>query len=203
MLGALILLVLNLIVVRLAGQGTRALGLDRPGRRSAEFSAGLLVAGSFAAVQMLVLARLAGFEWDLNPAYGASEMIRGLRWNVASVLFEELIFRGALLLLAIRWVGPVRATLLSAGCFGVYHWFSYGLLGDIVSMAFVFGFTGAFGVMLAWAFVWSRSIFLPIGLHLGWNLITNEVFSNGRWESGCWCRRRQMPCSSGGSNRFS
>jgi membrane protease YdiL (CAAX protease family) len=184
-LGAFILLILNVLVLRWAGFGAKALGMDRPPRRAVEFFAGLLVAAGFAAIQLLVLARLAGFEWQPNPDYGGSEWLAGLRWNVASVLFEELIFRGALLWLAIRWLGAMRATLLSAACFGVYHWFSYGLFGDPIGMAFVFVYTGAVGVMLAWAYAWSGSIVLPIALHLGWNLVQYEVFSNGplgeRW----------------------
>ena len=185
MLGALILLIINLLVLGWAGQGPKALGLDRPGRRAVEIAAGLLVAGAFAALQMLVLARLAGFEWIPNPDYSLPALYEGLRWNLSSVLFEELIFRGALLWLAIRWLRPVRATLLSAACFGAYHWFSYGKLGDPVAMAYVFVFTGAFGAMLAWAFAWSRGVGLPIALHLGWNVVSNEAFSNGplgeRW----------------------
>ncbi|MBY6204889.1 CPBP family intramembrane glutamic endopeptidase [Halomonas denitrificans] len=185
MLGALILLLLNLLVLRLAGAGPRALGIDAPVRRLLEFTAGVLLAAGFAALQLLVLAGLAGFDWVLRPGYGVSDLLGGLRWNVVSVLFEELIFRGALLWLAIRWLGPVRACLLSAAAFGVYHWFSYGLFGDLVTMAYVFVLTGTFGLMLAAAFAWSRSLVLPIALHLGWNLVNNEVFSKGpmgeRW----------------------
>jgi membrane protease YdiL (CAAX protease family) len=184
-LGALVLLILNLLVLRFFGQGPTALGFDRPARRVVEFSAGLLGAAAFAVIQMMLLAGLAGFEWTPNPAYDLPALLHGLRWNVSSVLFEELIFRAALLWMAIRWLGALRATLLSAACFGVYHWFSFGLLGDPVGMAFIFLLTGVFGAMMAWAYVWSGSIVLPVALHLGWNLTVNEVFSNGplgeRW----------------------
>ncbi len=97
------------------------------------------------------------------------------------------VFRGALLWLAVRWFGTVRAALLSAACFGIYHWFSFGLFGDPTGMVLMFVFTGAVGVMLACACacVWCGSIVLPIALHLGWNLVGHEVFSNGplgeRW----------------------
>lgn len=179
MLGALVLLMLNLVVLRLAGGSARDLGLDRPGRRSLEFIAGWTVAALFVVLQMAVLARLAGFEWTLNAGYGSAALLEGLRWNTTSVLFEELIFRGALLWLAVRWLGPGRGTLLSAAAFGVYHWFSYGLFGALVPMIYVFLLTGTFGLMLARAYVWSGSILLPIALHLGWNLVNNELFSNG------------------------
>jgi membrane protease YdiL (CAAX protease family) len=184
-IGALVLLIFNLLILRWFGQGPAALGFNRPARRALEFAVGLLGAAAFAVMQMILLARLAGFEWIPNPAYGFSSLLEGLRWNVASVLFEELIFRGALLWAAMRWLGVLRGALVSAACFGVYHWFSFGLLGDPVVMAFVFVLTGSFGLMTAWAYAWSGSIVLPIALHLGWNLTVNEVFSNGplgeRW----------------------
>src|SRR6056297_321261 len=92
MLGALVLPILNLLVLRWAGQGPKALGVDRPARCTVEFSPRLLVAGAFAASQVLLLARLAGFEWTPNPAYNLGALLEGLRWNVASVLYEELFF---------------------------------------------------------------------------------------------------------------
>ena len=46
-------------------------------------------------------------------------------------------------------------------------------------MTFVFVFTGAFGLMLAVAFARTKSIALPIGLHLGWNVVSYLGFSAG------------------------
>lgn len=91
------------------------------------------------------------------------------------------------ILLAISWralswsfcnSGTPRV-LLAAAAFGVYHWFSYGIIGNPVMMAFVFVLTGAFGFMLAVAFATTKSIALPIGLHLGWNVVSYVGFSTG------------------------
>ena len=61
--------------------------------------------------------------------------------------------------------------MLGSRSFGIYHGFSYGILGNPVMMAFVMELTGAFGQMLALAYATAKSIALPIGLHLGWNLV--------------------------------
>ena len=106
-------------------------------------------------------------------------LLEGLRWNINSVLFEELIFRGYLLYQAVRFLGPHRGALIGAAAFGVYHWFSFGAFGNPVAMAFIFFFTGAFGWMFSVAFAETRSLAAPVGLHLGWNLVTNFVFSAG------------------------
>ena len=69
--------------------------------------------------------------------------------------------------------------LLSAIAFGIYHWFSYGVLGNIMGMLFVFIGTGLMGYAWALAFSKTKSIILPFGLHLGWNFTYNTIFSNG------------------------
>jgi len=119
------------------------------------------------------------FNWQLNTDYSLYNALESLRWNINSVLFEEFIFRGYLLYKAIQLLGERWGCFLSAIAFGVYHWFSYGVIGSIVPMVYVFLLTGTFGLMLAYAFAKTGSIILPIALHLGWNLVTIQVFSNG------------------------
>lgn len=92
---------------------------------------------------------------------------------------EELIFRGALLYILIQKIGSRKSILISAIAFGIYHWFSYGVLGNVMAMILVFIGTGLMGSALAWAFSKTKSIVLPIGLHFGWNFIDNTLFSNG------------------------
>lgn len=174
-----ILLALSWILLRLEGKGLGVLGVDAPGLRLRQCGAGFLVAGVAVVIQQLGHAAVAEVPWRLNPAADAALLGRSVRWNVNSVLYEELLFRGYLLYQAIRWLGARRGVLLAAAAFGVYHWFSYGIVGNPVMMAFVFVLTGAFGFMLALAFARTRSIALPIGLHLGWNLVSYLGFSTG------------------------
>ena len=174
-----ILLALSWLLLRLEGKGLVVLGLDQPGLRLRQFGAGFLVAGLAVVMQQLGHAAVAEVSWRLNPAADAALLVRSVRWNVNSVLYEELLFRGYLLYQAIRLLGARRAVLLDAAVFGIYHWFSYGIVGNPVMMAFVFLLTGAFGFMLAQAFARTTSIALPIGLHLGWNVVSYVGFSTG------------------------
>jgi hypothetical protein len=179
-----ILLAISWILLRLEGKGLGVLGLDAPVLRIRQCGAGFLVAGIIVVLQQLGHAAVAGVPWQLNPAADAVLFGRSLRWNVNSVLYEELLFRGYLLYQAIRRLGARRGVLLAAVAFGVYHWFSYGIVGNLVMMTFVFILTGAFGFMLALAFAKTRSIALPIGLHLGWNLVSYVGFSTGPLGAG-------------------
>lgn len=99
--------------------------------------------------------------------------------TLKSVLFEELIFRGALLYIAIKKLGIKKGCFLSSVCFGTYHWFSYNAFGNPVQMVIIFLTTTIFGLMLAFAFAKTKSLYLPVGLHFGWNLFNIVVFSNG------------------------
>lgn len=125
-----------------------------------------------------------GVDWQLNPKVDSALVLRGLRLNINSVLYEEFLFRGYLLFQAIRWLGVPRGVLIGAVAFGIYHWFSYGIIGNAVQMAYVFTLTGGFGFMLALAFAKTKSMAAPIGLHLGWNLVAYLGFSGGPFGEG-------------------
>ena len=174
-----ILLAVSWVLLRLEGRSLGALGLDAPAARLRQFGAGFLVAGLAVVIQQLGHAAVADVAWRLNPAADAALLVRSVRWNVNSVLYEELLFRGYLLYQAIRRLGARHGVLLGAAAFGVYHWFSYGILGNPVMMVFIFVLTGAFGFMCAFGFARTKSIALPIGLHLGWNLVSYAGFSTG------------------------
>jgi membrane protease YdiL (CAAX protease family) len=174
-----ILLAVSWVLLRIEGKGLGAIGVNAPGARLRQFAAGFLVAGAAAVLQQLGRSVVAGVPWQLNPSLDAALVLEHLRWNTNSVLYEELLFRGYLLYQGIRWLGRRRAVLLDAAVFGIYHWFSYGILGEPVMMGFIFLYTGAFGLMLALAFAGTKSVAAPIGLHLGWNLVTNLLFSGG------------------------
>lgn len=115
----------------------------------------------------------------INKNFTMMAALKSSWWVFISVLFEELIFRGALLYLAIKFIGVAKACILSAVCFGIYHWFTFNAFGNPVEMLFIFLMTGLWGYMFAMAFARTRSLYLPVGLHLGWNLINIVVFSYG------------------------
>lgn len=179
-----ILLAVSWLLLRFEGKPLAVLGFDAPRLRVLEFIAGFLVAGGVVVVQQLGMSLASGVAWQVNPDFSAAMLAHGLRWNLNSVLYEELLFRGYLLYQAIRWLGVGRAVALDAFAFGIYHWFSYSAFGNPVMMAFVLLYTGSFGLMVALAFAKTRSLATPVGLHLGWNLVSYLAFSAGPLGAG-------------------
>jgi len=174
-----LLIGISWILLRLQKRTLSELGFNKPRLRLIEFFAGFALAGAFAASQYLFIAYFSDFSWRLNPQLDAHTVIESLRWNINSVLFEELLFRAYLLYKAIEFLGLKKACLLSSVSFGIYHWFSYDIFGSWIPMIYVFILTASIGLMLACAFALTKSIFLPIGLHLAWNVVIIFVFSNG------------------------
>jgi membrane protease YdiL (CAAX protease family) len=138
-----------------------------------------MVAAILCASIQVLEATLKSAQWKINNHVGIPLIWDMFFWDAISVLTEELIFRGALLYILIKKLGTSKGVLLSSIAFGIYHWFSFGIFGNIIPMFFVFIGTGMMGYAFALAFSRTESIALPIGLHLGWNVTFNTIFSNG------------------------
>lgn len=148
-------------------------------RRMREWSMGLLFATVVAMVTKVVISLLTGVEWSLNPDATVSTIAGSMFYDLKSVVAEELLFRGIILLLLIKYFSARTGILVMAAAFGVYHWFTFGVLGNIMGMVVVFGVTGLMGYVFGLAYVRTGSLMLPLGIHLGWNWVGSTVFSGG------------------------
>lgn len=179
MIGNIILLLISFLLIWKLKYPWDALGLKPGIRRVGFLLGGLLLASLIAAGYFSWTAHLADSSLLVNENYTWELFLSGLFWVFRGVLYEELIFRGVPLLILIRYLSVNRACLVSAVCFGIYHWFSYNIIGQPVEMGYVFLITGVAGYMFAYAFALSRTLYLPIGLHLGWNVVTILIYSQG------------------------
>lgn len=155
------------------------LGFRPTKSRVINLSIGFLIAGSCCTIYQIMTTAFVNNSWILNKQVTAKAILESSRWNLVSVLYEELIFRGALLYIAIKKLGVTKACILSAVCFGIYHWFTFNVLGNPFMMVITFLMTAIVGLSWAFAFAKTSSLYLPIGLHFGWNLFCMVVFSNG------------------------
>jgi uncharacterized protein len=160
-------------------RGLPVLGIVPTQSRFLNLSVGILIAAVCGTLYYLSFSLFTANKWTLNTEFTGQKLAASSWWTLKSVLFEEFIFRGALLYILIKKTGVRTACLISAICFGVYHWFTAGVLGNPLQMAIIFLMTGIWGAMFAWAFAKTKSMFLPIGLHFGWNFISTVIFSQG------------------------
>jgi membrane protease YdiL (CAAX protease family) len=147
--------------------------------RTNEFFRGFSIAAIFCFLSKLVVSQLTGSSWILSKTISFNRIGFSLLYDLNSVLYEELLFRGVLLYLLIKYLTPQKGILISSIAFGIYHWFSFGVFGSWMGMIVVFLVTGLMGYVFSTAYEKTKSIVLPIGIHLGWNCINNTVFSGG------------------------
>ncbi|TWV34528.1 CPBP family intramembrane metalloprotease [Streptomyces misionensis] len=84
---------------------------------------------------------------------------------------EELMFRGLLFRLVERGLGTYIALALSGVVFGAVH-----LLNKDATLLGGIAIAIEAGGMLAAAYAATRSLWLPIGLHFGWNFAESGIF---------------------------
>lgn len=182
MIGIIIELIISwLLLWFVCKKHLSVLGFSPIKNRIINLVVGLLIAASCCTLWQLMTTAFVNNSWILNKQVTTKAIMESSRWNLVSVLYEELIFRGALLYIAIRKIGVTKACILSAVCFGIYHWFSYNVFGNPSMMVITFLMTAIVGLSWAFAFAKTGSLYLPIGLHFGWNLFSIVVFSNGNF----------------------
>ncbi|MCZ2473160.1 CPBP family intramembrane glutamic endopeptidase [Aquirufa ecclesiirivi] len=159
-----------------------ALGILPSSQRFFDLIFGLICSFLVAGFGLYMVVYISKSSMGINPNFTSSHFFDRLLWMFNSVVYEELIFRGALLYIAISKLGIYKACLISSVAFGIYHWFTFGAWGNILQMAYVFILTGFAGAIFAFSFAYTRSMWLAIGLHLGWNVVSNIVFSQGQSE---------------------
>ncbi len=155
------------------------LGFQPTKKRTLDFIFGFFVSAILCTICLYLIILVTKPTVTLNHNFTFKTFLNSSFWMLESVLGEELLFRGALLYIGIKKLGIKNACILSSIVFGIYHWFSYGILGNISQMIYIFFLTGIGGLLFAFSFALTKSIYLPVGLHLGWNLINVVIFSGG------------------------
>jgi membrane protease YdiL (CAAX protease family) len=180
MAGIIVQLIISWLIVWLFEKGDlKFLGFYPTKKRLVGFAVFFIVTAICCSSDFFMRMIFARQQWMLNTKLTASLILSGVWWNIKSVLFEELIFRGVLFYILIKKLGHTRAIIFSAIAFGIYHWFSQGSFGNPVQMAFTFVITGIMGLVYAYAYSKTFSLYFPIAIHLGWNVTSSVIFSKG------------------------
>jgi membrane protease YdiL (CAAX protease family) len=121
-------------------------------------------AGAAATIFVLALAtRMAHVERVPAPGFWPLDVVFLLVVLAFGAVGEELLFRGYAFQLMVRTMGEFASVLPVAVLFGLAHLGNRG-----VTPLAIFN-TILWGVLLGYAFLLTRALWLPIGLHFGWN----------------------------------
>lgn len=173
---SLLLLMLTWLVYRLEGRNLSELGLSLKPLNIYLFPIGILIGFLFFCVLFSLQMLNSGIRLELNPNVDYPMMAGGAFLLFPAVFGEELIFRGYCFKETVGRAGPLKANLIFALIYMVWHWIAldawgnYGLMLGLVT-------TGFGHLLFSTALLKSGSLYFPIGIHLGNNWASHNLFS--------------------------
>jgi CAAX protease family protein len=135
-----------------------------------ELGSGLVIGTALFSATVGVLAALGLYTvqgWR-SPAV----LIAPLAVSVGAGVIEELLFRGVIFRIIEASLGTWIALVISAALFGLVH-----LGNPNATWLAAAAISLEAGIMLAAAYVLTRRLWLPIGIHAAWNFTQGGIFS--------------------------
>jgi uncharacterized protein len=139
------------------------------GRLLPEFSAGTLLGLGLFSVVMAIL--WAARVYHPEGWGGHAPLARGFLLALLAGIVEEILFRGLLFRLFSKILGTWGALLVTSALFGLAH---AANPGATVSSSLAIALEA--GILLGSAYATTSRLWLPIGLHVGWNFTEGSLF---------------------------
>ena len=111
-------------------------------------------------------------QYDVHGLDSGEGAVGLFGFMAAAAVTEELIFRGVLFRITEERIGTWIALVLTGALFGLSH-----LLNPHASLWGAAAIAIEAGGMLTAAYVATRKLWVPIGLHFGWNFAASGIFS--------------------------
>ena len=159
------------------GKNLSELGLNLKWRNIVFGILGIVVGGIFIIPLIYTIAFIKGYPVEFNQFFNGSYVLSGLWLLLPTVILEELAFRGICFKKTVEISSVTTANIIFATLFILSHWINLGAFGNPVMMT-VLLITGLGHILYATALLKSKTLYFPIGLHLGNNWVTYFVFSN-------------------------
>lgn len=172
---------------RLRREPLASVGLKLDGRWWSHLAAGMGLGGGALLLAASLMMAFGAVRFELAPSRGVDMLALGLYGFLFAAALEELLFRGFLFQRLLDGIGVWGAQLLIAGVFAIAHWGNPGMEGAIRVWAALD--IGLASLMLGMAYLRTRSLALPLGLHLGWNWVQGSVLGfgvSGHAAGGWW-----------------
>ncbi len=176
-LGAALGALASLFCVGLEGRPFSSLGFGPNRRWLLEWGVGLLGGLLIILASALLVRGMGGFHWERTQGMGLGRSLAA-GWVFLGVAFsEELFARGYPFQRLLEGAGPWTAQGVFAALFALLHWGNPGMHGSTRAWATLT--IGLSAILLGLCYLRTRSLALPIGLHLGWNWAQGSLLGFG------------------------
>jgi len=153
-----------------------AMGYRLNGRWAGELGLGVLGGAGIMVLTALAAMAAGGFHWT-RGAGNLSTTAWGLLLFILVAFNEETLFRGYLFQRLVAGLGEWPTQILMALFFAYAHWHNPGMVGATKVWATVNIALAA--VLLGLCYLKTKSLALPIGVHLGWNFTQGNLLGFG------------------------
>jgi len=145
---------------------------------SGVINSAIIMASIYFTMLLTGLIEFTGFSWwtdssspDISFSLAVMPIILAVFWELVVVAWwEELVFRGIIFQNMIKGLGLIWAVIISSILFGLVHAGNPdATLMSTLMIAFI-------TPQLIYAYLKTGQLWLPIGLHLGWNFFQASVF---------------------------
>lgn len=164
----LLMLVTYKLIIRRLGEEPRD---DLPLSGSAK---GLGIGAGFGFLLFSLIVGIAALldVYNIVGPGGTDQVVPSLiAMAIMPAFIEELLFRGILFPFLEKFGGSWFALALTSALFGLAHIFN-----DNATALSSFAITIEAGVLLGGAYMLTRSLWMPIGLHAAWNFTQGEIY---------------------------
>jgi hypothetical protein len=125
----------------------------------------------------LLVRGLGGFHWERAANIGARPLLTAALMYLGVAFNEELLSRGFPFQRLVEGAGLWVGQLVFAALFALMHWGNPGMHGATRAWATVNIALAA--LLLGFCYLRTRSLALPIGVHLGWNWAQGSLLGFG------------------------
>ncbi|MEO7103404.1 MAG: CPBP family intramembrane glutamic endopeptidase [Gemmatimonadaceae bacterium] len=135
----------------------------------AEFGAGFLLGAALFTITIGIIWALGDYE--IVGVNHWTAILSPLGFALAAGVLEEILFRGVIFRITEEWLGSWGALAVSSILFGAAH-----LANPHATLTSALAIALEAGVLLGAAFMLTRRLWLPIGLHAAWNFTQSGIF---------------------------
>lgn len=175
---AICLLIATWVLLKSDNKNLSNYGIDFKTKNLKLFPLGILIGALVFLIAKYLRSLCFGETLNLSSTFNYKNILNGFYIMLPMVAVEEFLFRGYLFKKTIEISNVIKANIVFSILFMLVHVFDSGIIHSIPMIIFTVITIPIGHLLFATAFLKSKSLYFPIGIHLGNNWGTNHLVNN-------------------------